>query len=175
MKIGVMSDSHGNVDYVRQAAEYMMEEGVEYIVHLGDDYFDARMLDILPVDVIKVPGTYDDFYQDIEVPNRIIKDIGGLRVLITHTKASHQNDLPNDEIPEDCIAGKKVNIVLFGHSHTYSAKLEKSTLLVNPGHLKGQDRRGEATFAILDINGDDVEVKILDMKAGVKLEANFRL
>jgi len=35
MKIGVMSDSHGNIEYVRRAAEYMMEAEVEYIIHLG--------------------------------------------------------------------------------------------------------------------------------------------
>ena len=42
MKIGVMSDSHGNTEYVRQAAEYMMEAEVEYIVHLGDDYYEHQ-------------------------------------------------------------------------------------------------------------------------------------
>jgi len=174
MRIGVMSDSHGNIDYVRQAAEYMMEAEVEYIVHLGDDYYDARILDILPVDVIKVPGVYDAVYKDVSVPNRLVKDMAGLKVLITHTKDSHRNDLPHDKMPEEFIAGRQVDIVLFGHSHSFSAKMESGILMVNPGHLRTEDKKGEATFALLDIS-KDITVTILNMKQEVKLESSFQL
>ena len=174
MKIGIMSDSHGNIEYVRKAAEYMMEAEVEYIIHLGDDYYDARILDILPVNVVKVPGVYEAVYQDASVPNRLVENIAGLRVLITHTKDSHRNDLPQDRKPEEYIASRKIDIVLFGHSHSFGAKLEGGILVVNPGHLKTEDKRGEATFALLDIN-KDVTVTILNMKQEVKLEASFEL
>lgn len=174
MKIGVMSDSHGNIKYVRQAAEYMMEAEVDYIIYLGDDYYDARILDNLPVNVIKVPGVYEAIYQDASVPNRLVEDIAGFRVLITHTKNSHRNDLPQDRKPEEYIASRKVDIVLFGHSHSFCAKLEGGILMVNPGHLKTEDKKGEATFAILDIN-NNVTVKILNMKEEVKHQADFQL
>ena len=174
MKIGVMSDSHGNIEYVRQVAEYMMEAEVRYIVHLGDDYYDARVLDILPVNVIKVPGVYDAVYQDDSIPNRLVKDIAGLKVLITHTRDSHRNDLPHDKMPEEFIASRKVDIVLFGHSHSFCAKMEGGILMVNPGHLQTEDKKGEATFALLDIN-KDVTVTVLNMKQEAKLEASFQL
>ena len=174
MKIGVMSDSHGNIEYVRQAAEYMMEAEVEYIVHLGDDYYDARVLDPLPVTVIKVPGVYEAAYRDASVPNRLVEEIAGLRMLITHTKDAHKNDLPHDKIPEEYVASRKVNMVLFGHSHSFCAKLEGSVLMVNPGHLKSEDKKGEATFALLDIS-DNVAATILNMKQEIKFEASFRL
>ena len=109
MKIGVMGDSHGNIDYVRQAAEYMMEAEVEYIIHLGDDYYDARVLDNLPVNVIKVPGVYEAVYQDASIPNRLVEEIAGLKILITHTKDSHRNDLPYDKMPEEFIASRAAN------------------------------------------------------------------
>jgi len=175
MKIGVISDSHGNIDYVRQAAEYMMEAEVECIVHLGDDYYDARILDNLPTTVIKVPGVYEAIYQDASVPNRLAKDIAGLKVLITHTKDSHRNDLSNDKMPEEYIASRKVDILLFGHTHSSYAKLEGGVLMINPGHLKAEDKKGEATMAILDINNRDVDVKIVNMKEEVKSQASFRL
>ena len=175
MKIGVMSDSHGNIEYVRQATEYMMEEEVDYIIHLGDDYYDARILDILPIDVIKVPGIYEAVYQDASVPNRVIQNIAGLEVLITHTRDSHRSDLPQDKIPEEYIASRKVDMVLFGHTHSFYAKLDGGILMVNPGHLKAGDKKGEATFAILDINNEQVGVKILNMKGEVKHQASFQL
>jgi hypothetical protein len=174
MKIGVMSDSHGNIEYVRQAAEYMMEAEVGYIIHLGDDYYDARVLDILPVNIIKVPGVYDGVYKDASVPNRLVEDIVGLKILVTHTKDSHRNDLPHDKMPEEYIASRKVDVVLFGHSHSFYAKLEEGILMVNPGHLKTEDKKGEATFAILDIN-NEVTVTILNMKQQVQFEASFQL
>lgn len=175
MKIGVMGDSHGSVEYVRRAAEYMMEAGVECIVHLGDDYYDAYILDVLPVNVIKVPGVYDAAYQDISVPNRLVEDIAGLRVLATHTRNSHRNDLPQDRQPEEYIAGQEVDMVLFGHSHCFYSSLEGSTLMVNPGHLKAEDNIGEATFAMLDINSRNAEVQILNMKEEVRFQESFQL
>jgi len=174
MKIGIMSDSHGNIEYVRQAAEYMMEAEVEYIIHLGDDYYDARILDVLPVNVLKVPGIYEAVYQDAAVQNRLVEEIAGLRILITHTKDSHRNDLPGDKMPEEFIVSRKVDIVLFGHSHSFYAKLEGGILMVNPGHLRTDDKKGEATFALLDINSG-VTVTILNMEQEAKLEANFQL
>ena len=174
MKIGIMSDSHGNIEYVRQVAEYMMEAEVEYIIHLGDDYYDARILDIVPVNVIKVPGVYEAVYQDASVPNRLVEEITGLRTLITHTKDSHRNDLPHDKMPEEYIASRRVDLVLFGHSHSFSAKMEDGILMVNPGHLKTEDKKGEATFALIDIN-KHVTVTILNMKQEVKLETSFQL
>ena len=176
MKIGVMSDSHGNIENVRQAAEYMMEAEVEYIIHLGDDYYDARILDILPVNVIKVPGSYEAVYQDASIPNRLVEEIAGLRILITHTKDSHRNDLPGDKMPEEFRASGKVDIVLFGHSHSFYAKLEGGILMVNPGHLKADDKKGEATFALLDINKNStVTVLKLNMEQEAKVEASFQL
>ena len=175
MKIGVMGDSHGNVGYVRRAAECMMEEGVEYIVHLGDDYYDAYVLDVLPTNVIKVPGVYEAIYQDTSVPNRLVEDIAGLKVLITHTRDSHRNDLPQDKKPEEYIANRKVDMVLFGHSHYFYSSLEGGILMVNPGHLRAEDKMGEATLAVLDINDRDVEVRILNMKEEVRFQESFQL
>ena len=174
MKIGVMSDSHGNIDYVRKAAESMMETEVDYIIHLGDDYFDARILDILPVNLIRVPGVYEAVYRDASVPNRLIEDIAGVKILITHTRESHKNDLPQDKIPEEYIISRKVNVVLFGHSHSFYARLENGILMLNPGHLKVEDKKGEATYAILDIN-KAIEVRIFNMKGEVKREEIFEL
>ncbi|MFC2063367.1 metallophosphoesterase family protein, partial [Chloroflexota bacterium] len=175
MKIGVMSDSHGNIDYVRQAAEYMMDAEIDGIIHLGDDYQDARVLDNLPATVLKVPGVYDDVYQDATVPNRLLESISGLRVLITHTRGSNPNDLPQDEKPEECIAGKKVDIILHGHSHSSCARMEKSVLVINPGHLTAEGKKGEATFALVAISNRHVDVEIVNMKGETRSQAGFDL
>ena len=47
MEIGVVSDSHSDQESVLLAGKYLIEERqVKTIIHLGDDYYDARILDI---------------------------------------------------------------------------------------------------------------------------------
>ncbi len=48
-------------------------------------------------------------------------------------------------------------------------------LMVNPGHLRAEDKRGEATMAILDINNRDVDVEIVNMREEIKSQASFQL
>jgi predicted phosphodiesterase len=66
-------------------------------------------------------------------------------------------------------------MVLFGHTHSFCVRLEGGILMVNPGHLKVEDKRGEATFAMLDINNRNVDVKILNMKETVRSHSSFQL
>ncbi len=164
MRIGVMSDSHGEIVNVRRAADQMCALGVELIVHLGDDYDDASTLPRNRVSVIKVPGVFSTYYKDPAIPNRLVVRFDGIRVLITHTHESHAKDLPSDLRPEDLIASHTVEVVLYGHSHVYDIREEDGIVFVNPGHLKPEDKRGrQPTFAILDISGHRMDSCIYDL------------
>ena len=126
--------------------------------------------------MIKVPGVFSDYYQNPGIPNRLIRNFDGIKALITHTKESHENDLKGDLKPEELIAEKRVNVVLYGHTHVYEAKVHDGILFVNPGHLKKEDKKGfPPTFAILDIEDRKVTVRILDLKNKTKLEERFEL
>lgn len=152
MRIGVMSDSHGEIVNVRQAAEQMCGLGVDVIIHLGDDYDDASSLPGDRVSVIKVPGVFSAYYKQPAISNRMVLRLDGIRVLITHTRESHANDLPSDLKPEELIADRIVDVVLHGHTHIYDIGEESGIVFVNPGHLKRKDKRGrKPTFAVLDI------------------------
>lgn len=175
-RIGVMGDTHGNLENMNSAAKFMLEQGVEWIVHLGDFYRDALELDRLTERVIKVPGVFSDEYQNPNIPNRLIRNFNGLKALVTHTRQSHENDLKGDLKPEELVADKKVNLVLYGHTHVYGAKMSKGILFVNPGHLQDEDKKGyPPTFAILEIEGRKVSVRILDMKNKTRMEEMFEL
>jgi len=174
--IGVMSDTHGNIENMKTVAKLMLEQDVEWIIHLGDFYKDALELDSLTERVIKVPGVFSDEYQNPNIPNRLIRNFNGVKVLITHTKESHENDLKGDIKPEELVAEKKVDVVLYGHTHVYGATVSNGVLFVNPGHLQNEDKKGyPPTFAILDIEGRKVIVRILDMEKKAKLEETFNI
>ena len=171
MKIGVVSDSHGEMENLRRALKAMREAGADRIVHLGDDYDDVTALsDQERAMIIQVPGVFSTYYQDPGIPNRLIEEWEGVRVLLTHTHQAHKHDLPTDLPPEDAVARGEVRMVLFGHSHIPEVREQGGVIWVNPGHLKADDKKGyPPTYALLEIVGSEVRVSILDLFAGTEL------
>ena len=171
MKIGVVSDSHGHVENLRRAIKVMTKEGVEVIVHLGDDYDDIKALsDQEGATIIQVPGVFSTYYQEPGIPNRVIETWEGVRVLLTHTPETHKNDLPNDLKPEEVVANCEVRLVLSGHSHIPEVKEKGGVIWVNPGHMKDNDKKGyPPTYALLEVAGTEVRVCIVDLFADHEL------
>jgi putative phosphoesterase len=168
MKIGVVSDSHGHVDNLRRAVKAMNEAGVEIIVHLGDDYDDVKALSAQEGSaIIQVPGVFSTYYQEPGIPNRVIEEWEGVRVLLTHTPEAHKNDLPEDLDPAVVVARGDVRLILSGHSHVPEVKEQGGVIWVNPGHLKDDDKKGyPPTYALLVITGTEIRVRIVDLYAG---------
>jgi putative phosphoesterase len=164
MKIGLISDTHRNIVNLDKAIKKLKEIGVDKIIHLGDNYTDID--EIGETEILRVPGVFSESYQDPEIPNRIVCFFSGWRVLISHTISSHPNDLKNDLKPEEYIQGKKIDVVLYGHTHIPDIKKE-NVIYVNPGHLKDEDKKGyPPTFALLELTETDITVKIYDLKTG---------
>lgn len=171
MKIAVISDSHNNLEYLRKVGELFVKQGISIVVHLGDNYDDAEALSDLGLSVIKVPGVYEDYYKQPEIPNRIIKEFQGVKTLITHTEQSHENDLPSDIKPEQIIAEKSVEAIFYGHTHIPKIEEKEGILFVNPGHLKKEDKKGyPATYAIVEITDVKIKVKITDLIKNEEIE-----
>jgi len=152
MRIGVVSDSHGEIENLRKAALWLIDkQNVEAIVHLGDNYEDTCIFENLDVKIIKVPGVFSDYYQDKNIPNRVIETFNDRKTLITHTECCHENDLPGDLKPEELVSKKSVDVILYGHSHIPKIEQKHSILYINPGHLKSDDKKGYSpTFAVVD-------------------------
>lgn len=171
MKIGVVSDSHGHIENLRRAVMALYKAGAEVIVHLGDDYDDVNALsDQERTAIIQVPGVFSPYYQEPGIPNRIIEEWEGVRVLLTHTPAAHENDLPTDLDPAAVVARGEVRVVLSGHSHIPEVQEEGGVIWVNPGHVKNDDKKSyPPTYALLDITGIEIRVRIVDLYAGQEL------
>ena len=66
MKIGVISDSHGEIDNLKKVARWLIKkQNVDTIIHLGDNFDDTTLLANLGVNIIKVPGVFSKYYQNI--------------------------------------------------------------------------------------------------------------
>ena len=172
MIVGVVSDSHGNLEALRLAATRMLEaDSVDLFIHLGDDFDDALVLEEFDRHYIRVPGVFSDYYQDRAIPNRIIREFEGWRFLLTHTDVSHSNDLPDDLKPEYLIETRQVDVVLHGHTHIPRLEEKHGILFINPGHLKSKDKKGMApSYAVVEVVPDRIRARIIELESGARVK-----
>lgn len=159
VRVAVLSDSHGNSQTLERLAALLKEKGIGLALHLGDDYRDIAFLTSRGLQVIGVPGVYCPEYADARIPNRRLLELGEIRLLLTHTENRHRHDRPEDPDPQE--AAWEADLVLYGHTHEPALEERESGWWLNPGHLKGPLDRGQpATYALLTLNGREVEVEI---------------
>jgi putative phosphoesterase len=164
MRIGVISDTHRNTEYLGDVVDWLSaRHKIALIYHLGDDYDDVKCLAEKYIDIVQVPGLYDERYTNGSLPKKIIENVLGLRILLVHS-------LEKDVTREDKMMS---DIILHGHTHNSSIVIEDGLLSVNPGHLKGpKDKNFSPTFGLLDIQDKNLFVKIfsLDFKLVESME-----
>lgn len=175
IKIGVMSDSHQNLNYVEKITDFLVKHyNIDYIVHLGDDYSDTKVFEKYDVKVIKVPGVFSTRYQDLNITNRKLVKFEGLYFMVSHTVKSHENDLPTDPVPEEIIENNKVDVFLYGHSHIPVIEKKNNILFINPGHLKTEDRKGyPPTVALLEVENKYIKVTLMEIDGKIKESQEF--
>lgn len=161
MKFAVISDSHGFVDRVGLLAQRIRAMGIDTAVHLGDDYDDATVLKDAGLNLHRVPGVYSDYYLNPDIVNRPVIEIGGLKVMLTHSDSVHKNDLPEDGDPAEKALEEKPDLVLYGHTHLPAIEEKQGRLWVNPGHLKPEDKKGAPpSYAIVYTDSKPFKVMI---------------
>lgn len=168
MLVAVVSDTHGNLGGMRRLAGHLQERGVATVLHLGDDYQDLAFLTRQGFEVVGVPGVFCPEYADPEIANRLVVELAGVKLLLTHTETRHRHDRPEDPDPRE--AAWEVNLVLYGHSHIPALEERESGWWLNPGHLKNPlDRGYPATFALLALSPRVVLVEIRRLADGTLL------
>ncbi len=159
MLVGVMSDSHDNLENVSKAARLFKEKGVGLVIHLGDivaPFTLARLASELGG--IRVEAVYGNNCGEklllqktaaavgavIEDPPRTIK-VDGLRVLLLHGSGSPES---TREVAEALALSGRWDAVLYGHTHQPDYRYVQGRLLLNPGEVAGVF--GKPTVAVLD-------------------------
>ena len=156
MKIGIISDTHRNMDLIEQVVEWMSQrQRIQVLYHLGDDYNDVVDLGDRFSELLQVPGLYDERYRTGEAPAKLFETVYGVSLLLVH---SLEKDADNDDI-------RRSDIILHGHTHRRELRLDDGKLFFNPGHLKGAlDKNMEPTFGVLSIEDREVVAAIYDLK-----------
>ena len=137
MLIGVVSDTHGHIEYARQAARMLESLEVELVLHCGD------------IGSALIPAVFADWpthyvFGNVdwdEIPLReAIQAAGGtchgrfgsLELAGKRIALLHSDD---HFLFRETIASGEYDLVTYGHSHKAEQHAEGRTLVLNPGAL----------------------------------------
>jgi putative phosphoesterase len=155
LRIGVLSDTHGNFRRMRPFIEAM--EGVDFILHAGDYYEDAKALaKATGIKVIGVTGNCDYL---VRGPSEEMLSVLGKKVFLTHGHIYRVKQDYSFIIQRSKSLG--VDVTVFGHTH-YPAIFEKDGILfVNPGTTHSHRKGHKASCAILDVSRSGVKASLI--------------
>ncbi|MBN1260384.1 MAG: metallophosphoesterase family protein [Anaerolineae bacterium] len=157
MRIGLLSDTHNQVQNVKRAAETFRSHGVHTVLHAGDITGPNVVRALQGFDVWLAWGNMD---RDAHVGSLVVEIFGSGRIdtvqfLNLHGKSLvllHGDD--GDRL-RALIRSGAYDYVIHGHTHAWRDERVGCTRVINPGALGGSGWRAR-TYAILDLAMDDL-------------------
>jgi hypothetical protein len=164
MRIGVMSDSHDDVELIRRAVEIFNNQGVALVLHAGDIFSSraAQGFHKLRSPFAGICGNYDTEWQELREAfapwGQVYQGyydfkMEGRRLALMHGLGGLHRLPPT----------KRFDVIIYGHSHHFDVR-EGPPLFLNPGQCSHRVE-GEATVAVLDLGTLHVEKFVLDGRA----------
>ncbi len=147
MLLGIVSDTHGHVEFARNAVRVLEGLDAEQVIHCGDvgtpeivelfNRWPAHYVlgnvdtpDVVRSAVERFGGTFHGRFGELEIEDRKIAFLHG----------------DDDRRLYSTIAGGDYDLVCYGHTHVPEQHLEGRTLVANPGALY---RAARHTIAIV--------------------------
>ena len=162
MKIIVLSDTHGNTELLRNVI-FRNQVGLDLAIHLGDNLkdFNEVMIEFPYIASLGVLGNCDfaSMYFDAKTEGCFCAE--KRRIFYTH---GHKYNV--DHGVEYLSYNAKFNncdIALYGHTHVGVITECSGVTVINPGSLSRPRDNSGGTYAILEICGDNLKCKILEV------------
>ncbi len=154
MIVGILSDSHGRAEAVRQAVEVLRRHGAERLFHCGDVGDHDTLDELLELPTVFVWGNMDHptpaahvYCQRVGLPwpePPVVVAVDGKRIGLCH---GHERFVRT--FGEDC----DLDYLFIGHSHQRGEFRQGKTRIINPGALH---RASPKTVATLDLDTDEL-------------------
>ena len=156
MKIGILADTHDNIDAIQKAIRFFNSQKVEYVIHAGDYVapFSLKELTKLEAKFIGIFGNNDgerkgllSICKNIHVPPYDIL-LNGKHLVVTHMIESLSKRVKEN-----------MDIVISAHTHVPEIR-HGNPMYLNPGECCGWVN-GRSTVAILNLETLDAEIVYL--------------
>ena len=155
MKIGVISDTHGDLSALKRAAERIGE--ADAWIHLGDHYADSAPLQRLNLRVYSVRGNCDPCPGLME----IVIEFEGVKVFAVHGHTygvkGGLSRLYYRALELGCSAA------LYGHTHVPNLERNGTFFLLNPGSPARPRMWTKPSAGILTIKDGVLDAEILTL------------
>lgn len=164
--IGIISDSHDNMNALWKAVEFFNERGVKAVLHAGDliSPFTARAFKELKPKLYFVFGNNDGDRVTLikwleEIGATSCGDFGDLTIDGLHIALLHGT---NEALVKAIAKSGEFDVVIRGHTHKPNVKIIEGVPVINPGESSGV-LFGKSTVAILEIANLNVEITQLEL------------
>lgn len=154
MRIGVVSDSHGNLYYLDRTLSLMGD--LDMIIHLGDHYKDIiKLNEKYKKQIEYVTGNND--YSSQPIYEKTIT-AGGMKIFMTH---GHKYGVYFDLSRLSFKAQEEyADVVLYGHTHIQSREDYNGVIFLNPGSTS-VPRDNKPGGLVLDIDNGKTECSFI--------------
>ena len=151
-RLGIISDTHGLLR--PEAADEL--QGCDLIIHAGD-IGGIKILDELSkiCRVVAVRGNIDDDLEYGGLKLNEIVSIGNFELLVVH----NINDYKPDVIK------RKIDAVIYGHSHIPSIEYRDEILFFNPGSAGRRRFKLPVSLGIITIQKNSLKPQLIELSA----------
>ena len=125
MKIGILSDTHSQVQKAKNSLDLLIGKGAEFIIHAGDicEHETLELLKNCGKRYVVVYGNNDAHLVQYHNDYNLVQEPYYFKLAETTFKLMH---LPFYMTPD-------TEIVIFGHTHEFKSEFVNGTLFLNPG------------------------------------------
>ncbi len=151
--IGIISDTHDNVESTMKAIAFFKEKKVEFVIHLGDVVAPPTLMKFEGLKMYFVRGNNDGELVGLKktaesIGAEFVEDILELTHKGKKIAATHYPDKA-----EELANTNQYDYVLYGHDHKQRNEKIGKTRIINPGaHYYGCDN----SVVLLDVEKDEV-------------------
>lgn len=149
MKILIVSDTHRKDDNLKKVIEQV--KPLDMFIHLGDAEGSEQFIPewLNPECDIQMVRGNNDFFSALDREREI--RIGKYRALLTH--GHYYNVSLGIEMIANEAAERKLDIVMFGHTHRPCCEIREDVVVLNPGSLSYPRQEGrKPSYMIMELD-----------------------
>jgi uncharacterized protein len=158
MKIGVLSDTHGEVGATRHALQALAHKGVEMLIHCGD--VGVEVVPLLHEQTAHfVCGNIDDreaLREAIQDPAHTLHEpLGAIEIEGLRIAFLHGDDV---KLLRHTIQSGSWDLVCHGHTHAFAKTKQGRTVVLNPGAVS---HTTQPSLAVVELPSMEIEQLML--------------
>ena len=157
MLIGILSDTHNDVEMIKKALNVFHQRNVDMVIHAGDLISPDMISLFRDFNTRFVLGNEDTQVDELNresekmgfgcIDSMCSLEVDGKKIVVFHG-----TDVP---LFRKAVASGEYDYIIKGHTHFFENYISNNTRVINPGALYRTD---EFSVAILDTVNDRVEL-----------------